>query len=897
MFENVAVVLNTNGSLRNVRSRSRMQRIGTNISVLIQHHYLLLILFTLTALSTAFPITFFYGISFSFSSIFLFLTYRLYGFRSVLFPAMFTLLWIPHHSIHIAYWFLLLMEIGFVAAYFKIKKSGKMFFVDASFWFTLGILTIFLLNKAALSDAALYFQMSKDILNGLFNVLIADMLLAYFPFYKFIKSGKINKNNVSIHQLLSHITIISIMIPFFLIILTKTWNGYELFFQNSRTEAMRNVSHIKQELLLSGSDADLPGGHEKIENVIERFKSQAYEILITNPQNKVISATVAPNSIGWEEMNKQKKFSPGIYEAAPSGKDDVLSIVKWRAGHLVFETDLDSQNLKVFVLYPIRKYQDQVFMEFLLHLKLSIVFLIVSVVIVMIINKLLMNNFKQLLVVTTGLPSKVLNQETIEWPSSPIAEVRLLTANLKEMAQKLVDSFHESQQINKILSVQTNRLKESEDQLHKLAYYDALTSLPNRLHFQEYLQNLILKKPTDYLAVIFMDLNRFKEVNDSLGHEAGDMLLKMTGGKLAGLHNECRQIFRLGGDEFVIVEEVDTRVEINKTLQAVRKEFSKPVSISGHDLYVTGSCGISMYPVDGTDFDTLVKCADIAMYIAKEKGGNTAQFFDESMRDKFRNRLLIENSLRKTVDLGGFQLFYQPKCKNGMFTSLEALIRWDDSDFGSVSPALFIPLAEDIGVISRIDQWVLLKACRQMKTWQNENSLFFQVSVNVSAKSFQQGNLILWIQEALLETELDPRYLKIEITESVFIKNLEYVSEVISQIKALGVSVSIDDFGKGYSSLFHLLQLPIDEIKIDRNFIQGINQNEKQQFLVKSIIEMAQGLNLSIVAEGVETQKEKDILLAHGCDELQGYMFCPPLSSSEIETWVKAANQQVSILE
>lgn len=848
--------------------------------------FLFFILLGLTLFSAVFNITFVFGITFTFTSIFIFLLFRLFGLAWAVLAVLLTFLVIPSEFIN--YGIILLVEIIFVGAFFHLKKRAKMFFVDVFFWLTIGLAALFFLNKPVLTGDALYFQICKDILNGLFNVLFADMLLAYFPFYRLLKTIPLNKNNVSIHQLLSHITIISLMIPFFLIILTKTWTTYEHISHSTNSQAEKTVQQIKREILLLNQNDFVDLSRGQLDGILNEFKLPEYEIIITNYEDHIIApSSRTKNDFKWHDLFDTKEISDHFYQALPKGKTNVSPINKWRSGNLLYTSQVDSLSIKVFIQYPMSQYQDQIFKEFLIHFRLSVLFFFFTIIIVLVVNRLLMSNLKQLIIVTTGLPQKLSHLEKIKWPQPYISEFRFLTENLKETAQKLKELFQESIEMNRTLTIQTKKLKISEDKLHHLAYYDGLTTLPNRLHFQNYVRELIKNKPAGSFAIIFIDLNQFKQVNDTLGHDAGDALLQVTADKLRLLQDHRREVFRLGGDEFVIVHEVDERLEIHDTLETFREEFSSPITINGQALYISGSVGISMYPEDGSDLDTLVKCADIAMYVSKETVGNTPQFFDKQMKERFQERLTIETSLRSVVDQGGFQLFYQPKIQFGVVTSLEALLRWHDPTLGNVSPSTFIPIAEEIELISKIDEWTLLEACKQNKKWQDEHLLKVPISVNISVKNFQHDNLIFLIEKALQESGLPPKYLKLEITESVFIKDAKRVAKIIQQIKKLGVLISIDDFGKGYSSFIHLLELPIDEIKIDSQFIMGIDQNEKQALLVKSLIDMAHGLNLNIVAEGVETFSERDLLIQAGCDELQGYLFSPPISNNEMKKFLR----------
>jgi diguanylate cyclase (GGDEF)-like protein len=864
---------------------------------------LLLVLFGLTIFSASYNVTFVYGITFTYTSIFIFLLFRLFGLPFAILASFITLLIPPFDSMYLFYKAILLIEIIFVGTYFLLKKRAKMFYVDFFFWLTIGLVMIFLANKTSFVGEALYFQTIKFILNALFNVLLADMLLAYCPFYKLMKPNRLNKNNVSVHQFLSHLTILSIMIPFFLSILINTLDAHKFDTNQAHKQAQQVVQQLKTELHLLAKNEQIGTPTFKdsstINELLNQYKSTQFSIMITDTQNNIISSNSEAIPIGKKEFfnrfdsNEVSNKSGQVYEVFPKDKNDALPLIRWRSGLLVYMDNINTLPIKVFILYPISQYQDQVFKDFLIHLKLSMFFSVLTIIFVQVISRLFMKNIQQLVTVTTDLPRKLLNLERIDFPQSNIAELRSLTQNLQNMSLKLKELFQEGIEMNKLLINQTSKLKESEEKLHQLAYYDSLTSLPNRLYFQSYVKDLINNDQLERMAILFIDLNQFKQVNDTLGHEAGDNLLRLTANRLNTLTDNKLKVFRLGGDEFVIVQVVNSQDEVASSIEKIQKGFSSPFRINEQVQYVTLSIGISLFPDDGRDLEALVKYADIAMYVSKEKGGNAAQFFNETMKDKFQERLVIENCLRAAIDKGGFELFYQPKIQFGEVSSMEALLRLNDPTYGDVSPDTFIPIAEEKGLISKIDEWVLMEACRQNKRWQEEDFGEVPVAVNISAINLQQNYLIPLVERALTESGLSPEYLKLEITESVFIKNPKQVVEIINQLRSLGVHISIDDFGKGYSSFIHLLQLPIDEIKIDSHFIKDIHQDEKKALIVKSILDIAHGLQQNVVAEGVETENEKDFLIHMGCDELQGYLFSRPLNKVGMEKLLRGrANNQ-----
>ncbi|UFU00268.1 EAL domain-containing protein [Radiobacillus kanasensis] len=853
--------------------------------------FLFLALMGLTFLTVGLPINFMYGITISFTSVFLFLVLRLFGLRWAMLVAVLTFVFIPQDFTNIVYHGILLLEIFFVGLFFYKRRSAKMFFVDLLFWGTIGCIAVLLFYSSFLSGNSLYFQVCEDIINGLFNVFVADMLLAYVPFYKMFSHQKLSKNNISVHQFLSHVTLMAIFVPFFLSATSSMMQATNFITSYIEEVTETSINRLEELARLDSNDSNETIA-QQLQGIISRNESAGYSFYITNKENDVIASNTdgIPLNQAYDVKDdyEVEAFSANILAALPKGEESSSQVERWSNGQFIYEKSLDSSSLNVVLEFPIAPYQGIVFRSFLNQLVYSLILAFFLFILVGTVSRIFMNNLRKLTVVTTGLPQKLKKLENVQWPHSYVAELRTLTRNLMVMADKIKELFQDSHTMNEKLTDQTHQLKKSEDQLHHLAFYDALTQLPNRLHFQNYVRNLIKQESTKCFAVIFIDLNQFKQINDTLGHDAGDTLLQLTADKLKKLHREQeREIFRLGGDEFVIVHNVENEDKVSSSLYAVFQEFANPFSMQDQMLFITPSVGVSMYPRDGEDLDTLVKYADIAMYISKEKGGNVAQFFDESMRNRFQEQLIIENALRQVVDCGcGFELFYQPKMKSDRITGMEALLRWNHPELGVVPPSSFIPVAEEIGLILQIDEWALYQACKQNKQWQDQGLLKVPVSVNISAKHFQQDLLVSLIEKVLAESGMEPKYLKLEITESVFIKDPEHVAIVIEKLKSLGVLISIDDFGKGYSSLNHLLELPIDEVKIDRLFVEGIDLDPKKGLLVNSILDIANGLHLNIVAEGVETEWEQATLEEIGDFELQGYLFSRPVDKDGMEKFL-----------
>ncbi|GGM39671.1 hypothetical protein GCM10011351_27270 [Paraliobacillus quinghaiensis] len=417
-----------------------------------------------------------------------------------------------------------------------------------------------------------------------------------------------------------------------------------------------------------------------------------------------------------------------------------------------------------------------------------------------------------------------------------------------------------------------------------LAYHDSLTGLKNRTAFIEDLAEIMnkAKKSDRSVALLLMDLDRFKNVNDTLGHHIGDLVLRESAAKLKRTLHEEAVIYRIGGDEFVIVLPNISKSDCVTTADIVLDIFRQPFSIEFHEISITPSIGISLYPTDGLDSQELLKYADSAMYVAKEKG-NRYHFFDAALNAYITRRMIIEVELKKAIDRNELVLFYQPKIKlsTGEMVGMEALLRWDHPKLGSISPTEFIPVAEETGQITAIGEWVLRTACHQNKVWQDQGFQSLSVSVNVSARQFEQGDFIKIVEKALYDSGLNPKFLELEITESIMQNTCESI-QALKEVRELGVKTSIDDFGTGYSSLHVLKELPIDTIKIDKSFIDDI-ENKTNLSIIKTIIDIGLNLNLDIIAEGIEMQEQFNTLDRLNCGYGQGYLFSRPVPANEFQ--------------
>ncbi|NQX69318.1 EAL domain-containing protein [Paenibacillus alba] len=434
--------------------------------------------------------------------------------------------------------------------------------------------------------------------------------------------------------------------------------------------------------------------------------------------------------------------------------------------------------------------------------------------------------------------------------------------------------------------------KEAEQRISFLAYHDALTGLPNRNLFQQRVSESLLQAQEEQqlLAVMLLDLDRFKIVNDSLGHQVGDRLLQFVAALLSKPFYEGSTVARIGGDEFLILlpnlPSKQIGIQIGSELIARFQQSS--YTEEGLELNVTASLGISFFPDDGEDVHSLIQSADISMYRAKEQGRNQMEAYQASMSHKAHERLKLERNLRKAIEREELVLYYQPQIDliNGRVCGIEALVRWNSPEQGMIPPQQFIPFAEECGLIVPLGNWVLRNACLQSKRWQEEGLPALQVAVNISTLQFHQNHFAGSVQAILEETGLDPKYLCLEITESVAVQNQEQAIALLERLTTLGISIAIDDFGTGYSSLSLLNKLPVHQIKIDKSFIGDKSPQGAQ--IAKSIISLSRSLNMNVLAEGVETQEQYNFLMEHQCDSIQGYLISHPISASEFEIWLRA---------
>jgi diguanylate cyclase (GGDEF)-like protein len=452
------------------------------------------------------------------------------------------------------------------------------------------------------------------------------------------------------------------------------------------------------------------------------------------------------------------------------------------------------------------------------------------------------------------------------------------TAEFSELLQRLADNVSFAMENFD----RADEKKKADERIEYLASHDSLTNLPNREMFNGLLRHAIeaARRHARRFAVLFIDLDRFKVINDSLGHEAGDLLLVEVANRLRSSLRASDVVARLGGDEFVVIlDECSNVDDVQRIADDLLSALSQPMELAGHECHTTASIGIALYPTNGTDAQTLTKNADMAMYLAKEDGKNGFRFFSKEIKTQSIERLSMESALRRALERGQFSLHYQPKVEmaSGQITGVEALLRWTHPDLGAVPPMQFIPLAEETGLIVPIGRWVLTEACAQNMAWQRRGLLPVSMAVNLSPRQFADDHLLQDIDEALAASGMSPVLLQLEVTESMVMRNVARATRVLDAIQGRGIRLAIDDFGTGYSSMSLMKHFPIDTIKIDRSFVRDLPNDSEDQAIAQAIISMGKALGMTVVAEGVENAEQQAFLRSHACDEMQGFLISKPL--------------------
>ncbi len=597
-----------------------------------------------------------------------------------------------------------------------------------------------------------------------------------------------------------------------------------------------------------------------------------------------------------------------------------LKIENRQASGIVEVQALDSDMIKGSEYYPDMMYESAIKLNVALPREIyrvgqttvlftvvivAVVFFVILLLIWALINKYVIKRISSLHKNVTAIAEHQDLSARVE-TSGGNDEIYCLSENINNMLGVTEELNNRIRKTNADLELRSAELEKAneallaeKDKIKHMAYHDSLTNLPNGVYFNDYLNRQISTSDRSGMpvAVLFIDLDGFKMINDTLGHSAGDELLVLVSHRLTRTLRKSDFIARIGGDEFLILaNNVKDMRGIEEASGKIIRKLAEPFMVSGQECFISASVGISLYPIDGTTAEELTKNADLAMYKAKDDGKNRYCFCSREMKDQVVENMRLSNQLWRALERDEFELYYQPQinCYTKKIIGMEALIRWNHPERGLMLPGKFIGLAEQTGAINAIGEWVLTTACRQCRQWQMEYLSELRVAVNLSTKQLQNNDIVGQVRHTLGCTGLDPAKLELEVTESVFVKEVEYVINILKQLKDLGIEIAIDDFGTEYASMNYLKNMPIDRIKIAMPFIQGLDISEKDQAITKAIIILAKSMGMSVIAEGVETRSQYDFLTQKLCDETQGFFFYRPLPVSEMEEVLK---QQYIIVE
>jgi diguanylate cyclase (GGDEF)-like protein len=954
--------------------------------------FCLLFLVALAFLGNLLNLSLFFGVDFIFGSIFVLLIIKRYGFKwglvgSIIASSYTLLLWNHPYALMV-----FIFETIFIGVLHR-KKESNLVLLVALFWVFLGMPMIWFSYHYGLhmNATATLTIMLKDAVNGIFNSLIASLILTYLPSSAW---GDLNskKSSTSFSQLLFNIFVALIVFPMLLVMIlvgqgefkkieTEIQKSAEVQsevilnditnWRNAQVTAVVQLSKLASETRLKEVDSlqqfttyfkdsfpdfhsmyitdstgaaltfyplhnqsgmptlglnfsdrpyfkemkshlqpvisdvfigrgsvtkpivnvgapiiidqhfqgiasgalDLGYINEKIKKLTNKTK---INVTIVDRNHHVIASTkptlTMMQEYDWQKGGEVQALNGDFYHWFPNNIKNPMN--HWGGSSYVKVIPLsDHTDWTIIMESPVSPYRDDLYNSYIKILSILLICGLIAIVISIFISRLIVKPITQLADTTTDLPDKILGKEPVHWPTSIMAEIAILINNFKNTAERLQKMFHDIQYF---------------------AYYDSLTNLPNRVLFNQQLE-AVLEKTKMYgqtSAVLFVDLDRFKVVNDTLGHGHGDLLLQIVAQRLRNCIESNDILSRMGGDEFTAVLSNINREQTAALAQRMLDAFSQPIDISGHEVFITPSIGISLFPDDGLDHQTLIKNADQAMYAAKDKGKNKYQFYASEMNETSSHKMNVETMMHKALDNHEFELYYQPKIhiETGVLTGLEALIRWRHPEKGWITPIDFIPIAEDTGLINPIGEWVLRTACAQNKAWQDAGYPSVSVSVNLSVRQMKEQSLVHLITQVLRETGLDPQYLELEITENISMHNMNDVLSTLHEIKRLGVKIAMDDFGTGYSSLSYLKKFPIDHLKIDQSFIRDIQLNQEDHSIVKAIIAMAHSLGMIVIAEGVETEAQSALLREMKCNEIQGYFISKPFPPENFSLFLAARN-------
>ncbi|WP_426449764.1 putative bifunctional diguanylate cyclase/phosphodiesterase [Paenibacillus sp. S-38] len=843
-----------------------------------------------------------FGLHLTFAGVFIMIALRLFGLLPAVFISVLTLA-AGMNFVGFAPAFLFtVLEVVFVGWMMR-RRTQHLLIADLLYWSTVGwVITAgaYYADTGRLG-ADMLLLLFKSVVNGTFNALIADIAMAYLPLRRMAGQRLPEaESGISLQQILFHIVMVALMVPFVLFMIIVSWYQNNSMIERAGTLTEGLAVQLDQELrtwtgeelrgLRLHSLVELSRLNEVLVQMGDKAGVRSY---ILDTRNTVVASNVAgrvQNTWAWPARLQMYPLEiEGLYLGKPAPGTRMYEMAAWEESSFYYSKTLNGLPYLLLLEVPVSVFLTELQPVHTLNYSLVLLFIFIAVMATLLISRRLTRVLQLLGQATADLPQKLRQEAEIHWPESRVTEFHRLTTNFRAMSGELLKMFLETVRMNSRLQSQTVQLQESERRLEQLAYYDMLTGLPNRLHFNKYLTEWMEQpaEPGLFAAVLFLDLDRFKQINDTFGHSAGDELLIDVAQKLSG-GVRYAPVFRFGGDEFVVLASCRQQEEVVETAEAILAALSEPVVLQGQEIFVRCSVGISIYPGDAEDTEALLKNADDAMYEAKERGGGQYAFYSETTSESAAERLQLEQALHRALAAGEFELFYQPQYggTSGRITGMEALIRWKHPVEGYIPPVRFIPLAEQTGEIRGIGEWVLREACLQGRRLQ-EYAPGLLTAVNLSPRQLDQPDLVERVRTILQETGMPPELLELEITEEFFIRHQDKAEAALQQFKEMGIRLAIDDFGTGYSSFAQMKRIMPDTLKIDRSFVRHLDQDTSNASIVEALITMAHSLKLKVVGEGVETEGELRSLRSFGCDEIQGYYYSKPLPLAELENLLK----------
>nr|WP_307993233.1 EAL domain-containing protein [uncultured Niameybacter sp.] len=779
---------------------------------------------------------------------------------------------------------------------YKRNKECNLVLMDALLHITIGIPIGFIMIKLlepSFSNEYNFFICAMYAVINIIAVLLGEILFNYVPvLFRGIRSDDTHpKSKIHLKNFLFHATLFMVSMPILGNTYINSVKNYELSIKQVEASAhsiFRTIQHEvgswsnrdKQKLILY----DVVYREKLKKALATKISDDQTNVIITNQQHKVILSTQSKystkelfnieNLVGLEEIDNE------FYKIIPSKNMGIGIVHHYMDQYYIVHQCIVNPYINVYVNIHNKDYLVNELQIALDGVKLLMILWGFTIGLMILLDRMVFRSIVELGLKTKNLPDQIYMLDNIDWPENWTLEIAFLQQNFKKTAFKLKEML---ESINKL----NEELKASQKKMYELVYFDPLTHIGNRLKMKKDLNSIKEKAyyNTKLTGIFLLDIDRFKQINDTLGHEKGDKLLIEVAKRLKKIgEKEEIQSYRLGGDEFVVVAEKDNIEIIHKIGEEIVELFERSFIIDDACMQVGGSVGGSIYPYHTNDMDIAIRYADMAMYTSKEIGSTSLQMFNESIKEKYIKKTTIEKSIREAIANREFEIYYQPvyDLYTGKVINIEALLRWESKILGQVRPNVFIPIAEELGFMMSLDQWVIQNVCKQIKEWENRGISKVPVSINISQKYFKQKAFIVTLLSIIQKAKIRPEDVIIEIAESSVIEQAESMGKIIQELNDRGIQVILDDFGKKHSSISQLIDLPIKDLKLEYDLINGIDKDPRKQTLVGLIISIAHRLGIRTIAEGVETEAELLQLKEMQCDRGQGKKMCKPCRENEI---------------